>query len=362
MSLAIIDGFFALANGRRVAAAPKPGTVPDNPSRPARMLFIEYDTTIMCTNGQHVPARLRVYSHPTNNPLPDNVVVALKAKMYLPSPPSDDTLLSPDAPILLEGIVCEPFPGDPALDSYEESVPSLLSPYVFVVGTVSSAVEISDGNRTFSVSFAEYVRDSIQFSSVVCVLDGKSPRWKNTPSPVLSSCVAVFGLCESFNRSLRVGAVHLALNCRPQDAHSLATSDSPGAGPPTKKRRFQATVSPLASSPANAQAGPSNAQPGPSHSSPPPAATAPEPESPSPPSKSKRTTKPRAAAKPTRASLRSKQAIALPSEPNTDSNQLLPPPAEDEDMYPDVPPPEAFGVSVPPSLDKGKGKATDSSL
>lgn len=150
MSCFFIIGFFALAEGRRVAT--------NRLTSNTKVWHRHYTTTIQCSSGVVLPADLRVYSPVNDVGLRDFTVAFVVAKAYTPL---NDT-------IQLDAHFLVPFSGDPDSDEYQDSIPDMPYPFVFGVGHVPKRFELlPDGkSKGFAVSFSEYVRDSVRHSAV----------------------------------------------------------------------------------------------------------------------------------------------------------------------------------------------------
>lgn len=233
MSHVIFVGLFGVANGRRVQGPTKASTSTSNLAT-SRPLFVQYDTAIQCRNGDTIPATIRTYSHPSQAVLPDNTVVYLTAKGYI----------APLETAHLDAMSLTPIPGDANSDTYEDHIPDLTTPFVFILGNVSVPLqELSDGTKIFSVSAADYVREGLRFTTVQGLFDTR-PRWAHIPHPLPASCVGLYGTCDAYLSTgiLRVCLDHIALNARPHDP--IQPASSPGAdGSPSKKRKFAAIAS-----------------------------------------------------------------------------------------------------------------------
>ncbi|KAH6906943.1 hypothetical protein BKA70DRAFT_1026189, partial [Coprinopsis sp. MPI-PUGE-AT-0042] len=270
MSCGLISGFLALANGRRVLGGSKPSASRVPP-------FLLYDTAIQCKNGDMIPATFRYYAPPSENPFPDNSVVETTAKFHI----------APNETAHLDAIKHAVVPGDPSLDTYEDGIPDVPFPSVFVVANVSGPVSSSpDGkSRTFTVSVGEYVRESLRFTTVEVLIDGR-PRWVNTPSPSQASCIGFFAVCDAYLPSgiLRVSLDHVALNIRPHEIITINDNTTHSSPQTPKKHKFAAIATLSSPSTTVSSTTPSSAVSGP-----PPSAAGPS--TPTPKSKAKRVTR-----------------------------------------------------------------------
>jgi len=236
MSYFIISGFFAVANGRRVPSTSRTGAAPSLTHLP----FIIYDSAVSCTNGDVVPAAIRIYSHPGEPIAPNNTIFFLNAK----------AAIERNQPLMLDALLMSAVPGSPDDKDYEDAVPDFAAPIVYAIGSVrGSSTTLEDGkSRSTPLRTADFVRDSLRHSSLLCIFDG-SPRWANSPSPSSGSCLGVVGLCDGFldGQTLRVKMLHMALNVRASDPPTggPGTPGDGGNGSPGKRRRFVA-MAPLA--------------------------------------------------------------------------------------------------------------------
>ncbi|KAG2008069.1 hypothetical protein CC2G_013541 [Coprinopsis cinerea AmutBmut pab1-1] len=231
-SLAIVNGIFALSNGRKL---------PSNNSRISQAI---YSTVFHCANGQRLHASVRMYTPPHTALYPNHTVIWLIAKFYVPPGQIDQA-----SPVLLESLLNFKFPGNPSDPSYDNHLPTVASPSVFLLGNVHGNTEhIASGCRIFSLAVADWVRDATQHTIIQCLFENNQ-RWSRVPSPYPSSCVGVIGTVDSFQHGglLHIRVVHLALNARPQDpVINGNTNDSfPGDGSPPKRRKYDAILNPI---------------------------------------------------------------------------------------------------------------------
>ena len=245
MSSFTILGFFALASGRRLQTI-KPGTT-------IRTWHAHYTTTIQCISPPYVPADLRIYS-PMNDILhADNTIAFVVARVHIPH--SGD--------ILLDAIRIVPCPGDPSLESYDDTVPNFQFPMVYGLGVVSTPHEtLQNGSTVFSVTLTEYVRDANQQSNVQyvdvalcnhatnlsrrCILNRTVPRWRNTPVPAINTVIHFYGICAriSLTGLLGIEIEGITLNVGPPASPPVTSAPADDGGSPSKKRCFQAHASP----------------------------------------------------------------------------------------------------------------------
>ncbi|KAH7907760.1 hypothetical protein BJ138DRAFT_1014023 [Hygrophoropsis aurantiaca] len=227
MSSLTMFGFLALGAGRRVMSI-KPGSS-------SKTWHCFYASVVQLSSGQSLPAEIRAYS-PFNDVVhPDNTVAFIVAKAHFPA---HDTLL-------LDAYHIIPVPGNPSDDSYDNHLPDCPHPFVLGIGSVPVKTDVlADGvSKAFEVITSEYVRDSVKSTSVQCVFDGTSPRWSNTPVPNVNSIVQFFGTCAALTPSgvIRVNVENIVLNIGPSASSNSTSLSSPS---PTKRRKFNAFVSP----------------------------------------------------------------------------------------------------------------------
>jgi hypothetical protein len=156
MSTLLISGFFGLTNGRRETIN-KPGSMGNT----IRLNFICYDASVLCTSGSAAPASICVYSGSAEVPLRENTVAYIISKAFI----------SQDGTIFMEAICLTPFPGDPDAEGYDETIPDAPIPYVFGVGQVTKSIpsSVQGSSKCFEVALSEYVRDTVNSSTVVWV-------------------------------------------------------------------------------------------------------------------------------------------------------------------------------------------------
>lgn len=153
MSSLMVFEFFGINHGCCVRLL-KPGAM-------SKTYHCYYSTSLHTPNGDSYPAEIRVYSPFGNAVLPDDMVVFLVAKAFLP----------PNDTVLLEASELVAVPGDPSAEGYENSVPDHTVPFFIGLGTVPSAVQILNDTKSkaFAVISSDYVCDSIKQSTVLCL-------------------------------------------------------------------------------------------------------------------------------------------------------------------------------------------------
>ncbi|KAG6826427.1 hypothetical protein H0H92_015821 [Tricholoma furcatifolium] len=125
MSVFSIIGFFVLNDGHRVATPKVVNGVERN------VYYIHYTSSIACSLGSAIPADLRIFSSSPDPSaiLPHRTVAFVSAKAQCPS---DDGVAFLDAYYMV------PFRGDVNDDFYQEPIPDLRYPLVWVIGHVIS--------------------------------------------------------------------------------------------------------------------------------------------------------------------------------------------------------------------------------
>jgi hypothetical protein len=95
-----------------------------------------------------LPTNVRIYS-PMNDVLHvNNTIAFVYARAHIPT----NSIVVMDASHVL------PFPGDPQTDSYEDSVPNLLNPFMIALGHVSgNGSYLPEGSQMFPILVSEYV-------------------------------------------------------------------------------------------------------------------------------------------------------------------------------------------------------------
>lgn len=148
-----VFGFFGLAGAERVSTTRSSGK---------EIWHRVYTTSLQCSSGIHIPAKLRIYSPFNDIVHADNTIAFVVAKAFCP----------PNETALLDAYHIFPVPGNPADEDYESLAPDCPHPFVTGVGTVSGRAEVlADGvTKVFSVILNEYVRDSVRISTVQYVL------------------------------------------------------------------------------------------------------------------------------------------------------------------------------------------------
>ncbi|KAH9988676.1 hypothetical protein BJV77DRAFT_949311 [Russula vinacea] len=159
MSSLIFVGFFSLRAGHRVHT-----TVTKRSGDKASLYHNHYSTAIICRHPPYLPGEVRYYTRATDSVCADNSVAFMVAKGYIPAAnvPGD---------ILLDAMRLVPFPGDPSLDGYDDYLPEFFSPLIFGHGSVSaSSKDLPNGQVSFPVSVAEYVRGATRQSTILYVV------------------------------------------------------------------------------------------------------------------------------------------------------------------------------------------------
>ena len=150
MASLYVTGFFALSNGRHITLSVAGGDRPKT--------FIMYSSTIQCEQDDvAIPADVRLYARPSHAILPDNTIVWMLAKAYLP----------PTRSANLDVVFLKSVPGDPDDDDYEEQAPDFPYPVFFGVGQISSTHRVlEDKSRVFDVATSQFVREAVRFSTI----------------------------------------------------------------------------------------------------------------------------------------------------------------------------------------------------
>ncbi|KAH9916160.1 hypothetical protein B0H21DRAFT_886979 [Amylocystis lapponica] len=239
MSTFTTFGFFGLGAGRRASARTRNGNT---------TFFCYYTTTLQCSDGDMIPAELRVYSPRDDVPHPDDTIAFVVAKLFVPL----------KGTALLDAYSVYAVPGDPASDTYEASIPDMPYPFVYGLGIVRSKWgPLPDGtSKAFIVDVHERVRDEAKPSSVQCVFPGGSPRWQTVPAPNPNSFIYFMGTCArvSTEGGLSINIESIVFNVGPSPGSAGGGGLPPGGGSPgspgtpTKRRKFNSALSSPAAS------------------------------------------------------------------------------------------------------------------
>ncbi|KAJ7907696.1 hypothetical protein B0H13DRAFT_1879318 [Mycena leptocephala] len=216
MSSLNVIGFFALAQGKRIATLLPGATFP-----------------IHHNHYTYPSATLRVYSGSGDAPLPDNTIAFVIAKACAPT----------GKPIELDALYLSAFPGDPNDDQYDEHIPECPA-FIHGVGHVPAnhtPQVLNDGTKVFTL----------------CVYPA-TRRWANVPLPRAQSCTQFLGMCNGFSDSalLQIALEHVTLSLGPHSLAQPATNSSndsvASASTPNKRRKYIATGSTSTPKPAAA--------------------------------------------------------------------------------------------------------------
>ncbi|KAG6825580.1 hypothetical protein H0H92_003200 [Tricholoma furcatifolium] len=244
MSVFCMVGFFVLNDGHRVMTPKLVNGVERN------VYYIHYTSSIACSLGSSIPADIRIFSS-TPDPSaihPHGTVAFVSAKVQTPS---DDGMAFLDAYYVV------PFRGDVNDDFYQEPIPDLRYPLVFVIGHVTKMSK-KDEIQDVRLRVGEYIRDAMAFSTVDAYYNTAAGRWKRAPVPYVGSCLHIMGVCaqKSENEPLRISVDNMSFNFSnvsatfpggQQGVHLSPDSLSPGS---SKRRRFEVvgpSTSPVAS-------------------------------------------------------------------------------------------------------------------
>ncbi|KAJ7300466.1 hypothetical protein DFH08DRAFT_828448 [Mycena albidolilacea] len=222
-------GFFALAQGKRVATYPAGATFP---------IHHNHYITSLKSNSDDVPnpsATLSVYSASGDAPLPDNTIAFVVAKVSAPT----------GKPVEMDALYLAAFPGDPNDDQYEERIPAC-PVFVYGVGhvpAIHTPQSHNDGSKSFTLSLTEYVSGTFKSSAVSCTYPA-TKRWANVPLPRSQSCTQFLGTCNGFSDSalLQIALDHVALSLGPhsitQPAADTSTDSPAAATTPARRRKY----------------------------------------------------------------------------------------------------------------------------
>ncbi|KAJ7072449.1 hypothetical protein C8F01DRAFT_1299032 [Mycena amicta] len=119
-------------------------------SQTGRTIFhCHYTTSIKTATGEDLPAKIRVYSNPSENPLPDDMVVFAVAKVAAPT--------GNTATIELDAIAFYTVPGDVWSEAYPDNIPDVPN-FVFGVGhapQTSLSILVVPGIKSFTLAMAD---------------------------------------------------------------------------------------------------------------------------------------------------------------------------------------------------------------
>ncbi|KAJ7061097.1 hypothetical protein C8F01DRAFT_1083316 [Mycena amicta] len=198
MSSCITYGFFPITGGSRLSTYN---------SQTGRTIFhCHYTTSIKTATGEDLPAKIRVYSSPSENPLPDDTVVFAVAKVAAPT--------GNTATIELDAIAFYTVPGDIRSEAYQDNIPDVPN-FVFGVGHVpqtSLSIPVVPGVKSFTLAMAELIFPSTN-------------RWINTPVPQPLSCTHFVGFFAGRTTEgvVQITIEHITLNLSPHTLSQPAT-------------------------------------------------------------------------------------------------------------------------------------------
>ena len=144
MSLFMIVGFFALTNGKHM---PSTKTLPSGTT--VRTNHIQYQTFLQCQSDHHINSELRVFAPARAAVLPNMTVAFVIAKAHVSSGEGS----------ILDAYVVVPFPGDPSSNEYEDAIPDVPNPFVFVIGQVTGVDTSNPTRPLINIVTTEYIQD-----------------------------------------------------------------------------------------------------------------------------------------------------------------------------------------------------------
>ncbi|KAJ7050721.1 hypothetical protein C8F01DRAFT_1263819 [Mycena amicta] len=237
-SSCIATGYFALSNGVRLQAP-----VTSTTTYPVHHVY--YDTLVRTVSGSFLPARLRNYSGPSDQPLPDSTVAFAIAKAYAPA--------GDEAVIELDALYFSAVPGNPFANGYQDPIPDCAT-FFTGVGNVPSTMNIPPGIKACSVSLAEHVFGTVKTFELLCIFPATA-RWRNTRAPGALSCFGFLG--QSAGRTpegvLQIHMEHLTPNLGPTPAAHLMAIAASATSVPTSPNVKYPTATSASVSPAHAQ-------------------------------------------------------------------------------------------------------------
>ncbi|KAJ7059971.1 hypothetical protein C8F01DRAFT_1370227 [Mycena amicta] len=188
-------------------------------SQTGRTIFhCHYTTSIKTATGEDLPAKIRVYSSPSENPLPDNTVVFAVAKVAAPT--------GNVATIELDAIAFYTVPGDIRSEAYQDNIPDVPN-FVFGVGHVpqtSLSIPVVPGVKSFTLAMAEYVGRGLKQFHLLLIFPSTNRRI-NTPVPQPLSCTHFVGFFAGRTTEgvVQITIEHITLNLSPHSLSQPAT-------------------------------------------------------------------------------------------------------------------------------------------
>jgi hypothetical protein len=155
MSSLIFVGVFSLRDGRRSHLA-----VTKKTGEQSTTWHTHYTSALICREPPELPVELRVFTRNSDNIYADHTVALVIAKGFIPAPdvPGD---------LLLDAIHVAPFPGNPAGENYDATLPTFMCPLIFGIGNVcGSSTQLPEHKVAFPISLSEYVRGSTRPSTI----------------------------------------------------------------------------------------------------------------------------------------------------------------------------------------------------
>ncbi|KAJ7061822.1 hypothetical protein C8F01DRAFT_1138439 [Mycena amicta] len=220
MSSCIAYGFFPLAGGSRLSTY--------NSSNGRTIFHCHYTTSIKTATGDDIPAKIRVYCSPSDNPLPNDTLAFAVAKVSAPAGQA--------AIIDLDSIAFYAVPGDIRSETYQDNIPDFAT-FIFGVGHVPQASQSSPvlaGAKSFTLAMAEYVGGGMKQFNLLLLYPATN-RWTNTPVPQPLSCTQFVGFFagRSSEGIVQITIEHIALNLSP---HTIAQATA--TAPVTPRRKY----------------------------------------------------------------------------------------------------------------------------
>ncbi|EJD47342.1 hypothetical protein AURDEDRAFT_163555 [Auricularia subglabra TFB-10046 SS5] len=228
MTSTLIFGFFPLVSGVKTTSPRK--------NTKGTTTHIEYKSFIP-SGASQIPCTLRVWVAPAAPVHPQNTVAFLVGKLHA----------SPNETTLIDVHSLHAVPGNPASDTYEDSIPDFDAPWVVLLGHASSgATTLADRvSRGFTLTASEYIRGSPLAAPYYARFSGNTTRWANTPAPNINTACQVYRpVLAPVDGMLSLDITNITLNIGPLAVAQSGTAQqsASASASPTKKRRFQVAL------------------------------------------------------------------------------------------------------------------------